>query len=100
MPPLKRSEMETWPLNKEPWQQWKLHCYELTHRVCYGPVCTPDADRAVLWTVPCDADRGSGAVPHSARATAGGGPGGIRLADGVCPTRGRPSRAVSHLWPA
>ena len=52
---------------------------------------TPDADRAVLWAVPCDADCGAGSVPRGARATAGGGPGGVGLADGVCPAWGGPS---------
>ncbi len=70
-------------------QRWLLPCAR-----------APDADRAVLWAVPCDADCGAGAVPRGARATAGGGPGGVGLADGVCPAWGGPSRAVSHLWPA
>jgi Transposase zinc-binding domain len=48
--------------------------------------------------VPSDADRGPGAEPHGARTTAGGAPGVAGLADGVCPARGRPSRAVSGLW--
>ena len=55
-------------------QRWLLHV----------PV-PPDADSAVLWAIPCDADCGSGFVPRGARATAGGGPGGVGLADGVCP---------------
>ena len=70
-------------------QRWLLHV----------PV-PPDADSAVLWAIPCDADCGSGFVPRGARATAGGGPGGVGLADGVCPAWEGPSRTVSHLWPA
>jgi len=61
-------------------QRWLLHV----------PV-PPDADCAVLWAVPCDADCGAGSVPRGARATAGGGPGGVGLADGVCPAWGGPS---------
>src|SRR4029450_6955710 len=60
----------------------------------------PDPRGAVLWAVPCDAERGSGPVPRGAWATTGGGPGVVGLADGVCAAWGGPSRAVSDLWSA
>jgi hypothetical protein len=60
----------------------------------------PDAGRAVVWAVPSQPRCGPGRLSCGAWPAAAGGASSAGLADGVCAAGGRPSRTVSHLWPA
>src|SRR5262249_41641651 len=67
-----------------------------------APACprAADAGRAVVWAVPSQPRGGPGRLSCRAWPAAAGGASSAGLADGVGATGGRPSGAVSHLWPA